>query len=60
MLAILAIQPSGPRATCGGHPKLHRRLRLGGSWLQDSLGKNVRETPSQWRKTGPGDAGSIK
>jgi hypothetical protein len=32
------------------HPKLHRKLRAGGSWFQASLGKNVWETPYLNRK----------
>jgi hypothetical protein len=37
---IVLDTPSQPIAECHGcHPKLHRRLTLGGSWFQASLGK---------------------
>jgi hypothetical protein len=38
------------------HPKLCRRLRSDISWILASLGKNVLETPSQWKKAGCGGA----
>jgi hypothetical protein len=54
--------PSQPIAVCDGihlHPKLHGRLRFGGWWFQDSLGKKKRKEKlarpsSQQKKAGCG------